>query len=266
MNENDIIKSMRVNRYDLSDYLIHFTKGTGKGAFENLLYIISTGKINPDWAIRNGKHGIFGKYPAVCFTDMPLFSFYQYVQNRNDESKVSFYGIALSKDQMFRLGARNVIYGTTNIAEPTAEPDSEEKRFTPFLPENEQYRYMLTNIDDKNDWTHEREWRWTNQFGKSHDNSLPIWRNNSINDDYGSDFDQQKAIIILTALEKEAVFIIDRFKKFTNPRIYNVHNIKKTFIVSRESIEQNGCSSYDAMNFVSLYHSGILKSIVDNQY
>lgn len=265
MDENDIMKLMKVNRFDLSDYLIHFTKASGKGAFENLKSIITTGKINPDWAIRNGKHGIFGNHPAVCFTDMPLFSFYQYVKNRNNESKVSFYGIALSKDQMFRMGARNVIYGTTNVVEPTAEPDSEEKRFTPFLPENEQYRYMLTNIDDKNDWTHEREWRWTNQFGKSHDNKLPIWRNNSINEDYGSEFDQQKPIIILTALEKEVIDIIAIFKRFKDPRIFNVHNVDKTFIVSRESIESNDCTSYDAMNFVSFYQAGILKSVVEGQ-
>ncbi|NMC61318.1 MAG: hypothetical protein GYA51_18345, partial [Candidatus Methanofastidiosa archaeon] len=158
---------MKVNRFDLSDYLIHFTRSSGKGAFENLKSIIATGKLNPAWALRNGKRGIFGNHPAVCFTNMPLFSFYQYVKNRHDDSKVDFYGIALDKEKMFRLGARNVIYGTTNFPEDNGEPDAEGRRMTSYLPEKEQYRYILTNIDDKNDWTHEGEWRWTNQFGKS---------------------------------------------------------------------------------------------------
>ncbi len=186
-------------------------------------------------------------------------------KNLHDESKVDFYGIALDKEKMYKLGARKVIFGTTNFPEDNGEPDPEEKRITSYLSEKEQYRYILTNIEDKNDWTHEREWRWTNQFGKSHDNKLPIWRNNSINEDYGSEFDQQKPVIILTALEKEVFDVIAIFKKFTDPRIYNVHNINKTFIVSRESIERNDCMSYDAMNFVSFYQSGILKSVVEGQ-
>lgn len=267
MDENDIIKSMKVNRFDLSDYLIHFTRSTGKHAFENLKSIISTGKINPDWAVRNGKRGIYGNYPAVCFSDMPLYSFYQYVKNRHADSKVDFYGIALSKDQMFRLGARNVIYGTTNLVEANGEPEADARRVTPFLPEKEQYRYILTNIDDKNDWTHEREWRWTNQFSKSHDDRLPIWRNNSFNEIYGDlDFDQQKPIFVLTALESEVTEIMMLFERFKDPRIYNTHNIRRTYIVSRERIENSGCLSYDNMDFKSLYHAGILRAVASDQY
>jgi hypothetical protein len=266
MDDNDIIKSMKVNRFDLSDYLIHFTRSTGKHAFENLKSIIASGKINPDWAIRKGKRGVYGNYPAVCFTDMPLFSFYQYVKNRHADSKVDFYGIAISKDQMFRLGARNVIYGTTNLTEDKGEPDSGERRITPYLPETEQYRYILTNIDEKNDWTHEREWRWTNQFGKSHDNNLPIWRNNSFNETFGDlDFDQQKPIFILTAFESEVKEIMKLFERFKDPRIYNSHNIKRTYVVSRESIEKSGCLSYDKMKFKSLYHAGLLRAVVSEQ-
>jgi hypothetical protein len=266
MDDNDIIKSMKVNRFDLSDYLIHFTRNTGKRAFENLKSIVASGKINPDWAVRNGKRGIYGNYPAVCFTDMPLFSFYQYVKNRHVDSKVDFYGIALSKDQMFRLGARNVIYGTTNLAEDNGEPDSEEKRITPYLPEKEQYRYILTNIDDKNDLPHEREWRWTNQFSKSHDDKFPIWRNNSFNEIYGDlDFDQHKPIFILTASEDEVNEILKLFERFKDPRIYNSHNIKRTYIISRESIEKSGCISYDKMDFISLYNAGLLRAVVSEQ-
>lgn len=262
MDDRNPIKLMKVNRLDLSDYLIHFTRSTGKGAFENLKSIIATGKINPAWAVRNGKRGIFGNHPAVCFTDMPLFSFYQYVKNRHDDSKVGFYGIAVDKEKMFKLGARNVIYGTTNFPEDNGEPDSDERRFTSYLPEKEQYRYILTNIDDKNDWTHEREWRWTNQFGKSHDNKLPIWRNNSVNEIYGSVFDHQNPIFILTESEKEVLEIVALFEKFTDSRIYSIHNVKKTYIVSKESIDEGRCLSYDKMDFISLCHAGLIGAAV----
>jgi hypothetical protein len=264
MDETNFVKSMKVNRYDLSDYLIHFTRNTEKSSFDNLKAIIATGKIYSGWALRHGKRTIYGSSEAVCFTDMPLFSFYQYVKNRHNETKVYFYGIALDKEKMFQLGARNVIYGTTNTLEDPRNPLPDESLHTPYLPEKEQYRYILTKINNKNDWTHEREWRWTNQLCESHDNNLPIWRKNALNDD-SSIFDQQKPIIILTALEKEVSDIIAIFKRFTDQRIYNVHNINKTFIVSRESIERNDCMSYDAMNFVSFYQSGILKSVVEGQ-
>ncbi len=89
MDDSSSIKSMKVNGFDLSDYLIHFTRRTGKGAFDNLKSIITTGKLNPDWGVRNGKRGIFGDHPAVCFTDMPLFSFYQYVKNLIIPDKLS---------------------------------------------------------------------------------------------------------------------------------------------------------------------------------
>ena len=265
MDENDMTKSMNVNRFDVSDYLIHFTRSTGHRAFDNLKAIIVSGKISPDWAVKNRKRGIYGNYPAVSFTDMPLFSFYQYVKNRHADSKVDFYGIALSKDQMFRLGARNVIYGTTNLVEDGVEADSEERRFTAYLPEKEQYRYIFANIDEKNDWIHEREWRWTNQFWKSHDHNLPIWRNNSFNEIFGdSDFDQQKPIFILTAFESEVTEIMKLFERFKDPRVYNTHNIRRTYITSRESIEISRCTSYDKMNFLSLSKSGLMKKVKDN--
>lgn len=266
MNENDMTKPMNVNRFDVSDYLIHYTRSTGHRAFENLKAIIVSGKISPDWAVRNGKRGIYGNYPAVSFSEMPLFSFYQYVKNRHADSKVDFYGIALCKDQMFRLGARNVIYGTTNLVEDNEEPDAEARRVTQFLPEKEQYRYVFTNIDDKNDWTNEREWRWTNQFWKSHDNNLPIWRNNSFNEISGnSEFDQQKPIFILTEFESEVIEIMKLFERFKDQRIYNTHNIKKTYIICGESIESSGYMSYDEMDFISLYHAGILRAVVSGQ-
>lgn len=108
-----------------------------------------------------------------------------------------------------------------------------------------------------------KEWRWTNQFWKSHDNNLPIWRNNSYNETFGDlDFDQQKPTFILTVLECEVIEIMKLFEIFKDPRIYNTHNIRRTYIVSRESIEKSPCICYDKMDFKSLYHAGLLRPVV----
>ena len=48
MDDRNPMKLMKVNRFDLSDYLIHLTRSTGKGTFENLKSIITAGKLNPD--------------------------------------------------------------------------------------------------------------------------------------------------------------------------------------------------------------------------
>jgi hypothetical protein len=76
------------------------------------------------------------------------------------------------------------------------------------------------------------------------------------------DFDQQEPLFILTAFECEVTEILKLFERFKDQRIYNTHNIRRTYIFSRESIENSGCLSYDNMNFVSLYHAGLLRAVV----
>jgi hypothetical protein len=263
MGTRELVQAMKYNRFDLADYLIHFTKQSEKSSFATLKEIITSGKIICDWSIRNDKRNVFGNFPAVCFTDMPLFSFYQYVQNRHDETKVDFYGIAINKASMFKLGARNVIYGTTNNHEEQSEPDNEGKRITSFLNEKEQYRFIRTEIDDKHDWTHEREWRWTNQFGQSTGDYLPIWK---IDQDYygfgDTTFAQEREINIITRLNSEIDELVSLFETFQDPKIYNLHNIQKTYAISLQNIEASNCLSYDKLTFISLYNEGLLRKVV----
>lgn len=168
---NDKIREMS-RRKDLSSQLIHFTRNNDDAdAFEVLKNIISDGFLKCSWSVRNGKNTIFGDAPAVCFTEMPLFAFHEYVDKRNDFSKISNYGIALSKNELFKKGARNVIYGLSNDGE--FETRINDKMFVRGLDNNEQYRYMLTDIGNTNDWTHEREWRWKS---RNNENYLPIWK------------------------------------------------------------------------------------------
>lgn len=68
------IKAIKIDRFDLSDYLIHFTRQGEKSSFETLLGIVTSGQINCSWSIRNVRRTIFGSKPAICFTDMPLYT------------------------------------------------------------------------------------------------------------------------------------------------------------------------------------------------
>lgn len=217
----DLLKKMYKNRFDMSDYLIHFTrKNNNNTAFDNLKEIIKSGQLNAGWSVRNTKRTIFGKYPAVCFTEMPLFSFITYVQNRNDIEKIDLYGIAISKEFMFKNGARNVIYGLSQGSnDETLLEDGEW--FTPHLPEEEQYRYMLTDIAYINDWTHEREWRWRNCFSFSKGNYFPIWKIDEIlkvaEKNYGDiRFNQDKNIYIIVRSIAEANELKEIFQSLTS--------------------------------------------------
>jgi hypothetical protein len=265
MNSIEKIKYIKRGRHDISDYLIHFIRDEGKkSSFEILIDIINDGKILCGWAVRNGKRTIFGDKPAVCFTDMPLYSFNNYVTKRGDKTKVDFYGIALPKKKMFDLGARNVIYGTSYEGnEEEKKGDGSDEMNNPNLPLNEQYRYMLTQINDTNDWTHEREWRWTNYLSKSKGNYLPIWKINEYDAYFDGDieFYQEQGIFIIVRYENEIDRLQNIFSTFKDEAIYNRPNIDRTYAVSLEKLSACGRLAYDKLDFISLLKDKICTKI-----
>src|SRR5260370_41525724 len=115
---------------------------------------------------------------------MPVYAFLDYAKTRADKLNVQTYGIALLNEELFRAGARPVIYG---LSRPHAElPSAASNRWAgPRLLDpscgiarHEQYRYVAMNLgrDRLIDWSHEREWRWTNDFAKDRDPpGLAIW-------------------------------------------------------------------------------------------
>jgi hypothetical protein len=256
------LKAIKQDRFDLSDYLIHFTRRSDRSSFETLKAIVASGRINCSWSIRGPKRTIFGAKPAICFTDMPLYSFYRYVVNRNDLEKVDFYGVAVHKTKMFQLGARNVIYGTTTENETENEVANGDWN-NPNLPANEQYRYMLTHINDVNDWTHEREWRWTNHFNRSRGDYLPVWINNTYEPDFGDiEFYQERGIFLITRTENEINELQEVFETFVDETAYNFSNIKRTFALSLENLRDNERLSYDKLDLVSLIKDGICRRMI----
>lgn len=121
------------SRYDLSDYLFHFTSGSNA---KNTLNKILTDKKLLD--VRS--KGI------ICFTEAPLPSLVQMfnIFAKYDKPMYAPYGIAIPKIELFDLGARPVISG----------PEDE------IYMIDEKIRWRYEQYDPReNDFSWLREWR-----------------------------------------------------------------------------------------------------------
>ena len=138
--------------------------GPDADAFLVLQTIIRLGGLTPGYSFRKGRTTIYGGKPAVCATEMPLYSFAEYVRSRGDGGKVSAYGIAFLKSEFHAAGGRPAIYGLSTDS-PTMTRNEPYCRIfdEATLPRAEQYRYVAYNPSGASwiDWSHEREWRWT---------------------------------------------------------------------------------------------------------
>lgn len=172
-------------RFDLSDYLIHFFRDVdmNSGSYIHLpeycghncnhhqikieaRYLIRLAirnhKIISSWSYRNGGRTIYGKSPAVCFTEMPIAAYLDAgFQRLKNKEKIGLYALLFPKDKMFSVGARPVIYALdSDLSVNDILSDGDERLIDETrLPLNEQYRYV-SYYPQKVDWTHEREWRW----------------------------------------------------------------------------------------------------------
>jgi hypothetical protein len=62
-------------------------------AFSVLQTILRLGGLLPGYSFREGRTTIYGGKPAVCATEMPIYSFSRYVRERN---QVSVWGRAMA--------------------------------------------------------------------------------------------------------------------------------------------------------------------------
>lgn len=169
-------------RFDLSDYLIHFFRDidleSNKGirlpefmgwqnldedtylpAFFMLRAALRNGRLWATWSFRNGVRTIYGPEPAICFTEMPIAAFLQAGNTRwaNGEAMSSL-ALVFPKNELFLLGARPVIYGSSsNDIKPFDDFQGNRMLSEKTFPSHEQYRYVT--FKSYVDWTHEREWR-----------------------------------------------------------------------------------------------------------
>ena len=95
-------------RTDLSDYLIHFTKGATpadwEGAYSNLCAILDQNRIMAS----NGD--IRGGFHCVCFTEAPIDQLKYGLLNERGFSQAAPFGLMFHKLTIFSSGGRSVIY------------------------------------------------------------------------------------------------------------------------------------------------------------
>lgn len=132
-------------------------------AFYVLKTIIRLGGLIPGYSFRKGRTTIYGGHPAICATEMPIYSFASYAKEKGNSGKVSAYGIAFLKEEFYAAGGRPAIYGLS-VDRVSYEKNTDYCRVIDrnVLPLEEQYRYVAYNPSASKwiDWSHEREWRW----------------------------------------------------------------------------------------------------------
>ncbi|EKO3466634.1 DUF4427 domain-containing protein [Vibrio fluvialis] len=264
-------------RFDLSDYLIHFFRDVdlqGKNyihfpehcGFNNLAHsdyldarfllrcAIRHCKISASWSFRGAVRTIYGESPAVCFTDMPVSAFVKTSVDRlNMGENIGLYALLLPKADMFKVGARPVIYGLDGFGSNLPSGYGGGKRIINpnLLPLNEQYRYV-TYVPGSIDWTHEREWRWPFR------GNMDSYEDEIKEDGQHSDFENTPGLELECANLKGAGVIVPKnrdVKYILNDLLTLIdRNVLSrdsfTFIISTENL-----SSYtDIVDPISLSH------------
>ena len=162
------------NRTDMTGMVTHLTKPTEEDlksidikdeklinikAVDNLIKILIDKNIKGS---TTEKGFIVGKEPAVCFQDVPMYSLVQNVKyeqlmrHEGESKKIRYCGVGLSfgKFNVFMTGGRPVFYEQTAKAKD-------------ILCKEEHWRIVNLQLIPKStiiDWTHEREWRYKNDF------------------------------------------------------------------------------------------------------
>lgn len=127
-------------RVDLSEQLIHLTRGTLAEAETSFRNIVT------ERQLRGSNKGIRGGHKVVCFSESPVDVLAKMFSGTGHSFRYRPFGIMVSKSWLFAKGARPVIY----------QPESDYD----LLPEQLQYRHVrFDEPGAEKDFTFEREWR-----------------------------------------------------------------------------------------------------------
>jgi len=129
-------------RPDISDSVIHFTKGaTSEEALWRLLDILQGGRL------LGGTGMIRGDFRCVCFTEAPLPALAEDFAAAGSFARYQPFGVMFSKRWLFARGGRPVVYQT--------DADYEQ------MPIELRWRHVRYEPDSVPpiDFTWEREWR-----------------------------------------------------------------------------------------------------------
>lgn len=296
---------MKLDRIDLSDTLIHFVSELDMSStdynmsemhpkeyamngdmveydllspFFILRRIIRNLQLISTWSYRKGSRTIYGDFPAVCFTEMPIAEFVKTSIDRSLKGqKISNYALIFDKKQMFTLGSRPVIYGTSQ--DVIVVSSGVTKKLSPAIyDDKELYRYVAFKLDRLPypiDWTHEREWRWPNYDYKYYPIDQVIWgdeedyddelnelcqqRENSRIDFHGLNLEKENLsnVGIIIKTEEQARLVIRDILTLIDSQL-----ISKSlfgFILFFNKLEQNLDKLYDKAYVNSIINSGLIK-------
>lgn len=126
-------------RGDLSNQLIHLTKGPPEQASASFLNIIKLKKLI------GGNGNIRGGYTCICFSEAPLNVLSLSLSEEKKGFRYAPLGLIVSKYWFFKQGGRPVIY----------QPEEDFLN----LPECFKFRHVKYNPLEGIDYTWEREWR-----------------------------------------------------------------------------------------------------------
>lgn len=131
-----------MSREDISEYLIHFTKGDDEhAAFDRIRTILA------EQRLVGSSNNIRGGHKCVCFSEAPLAALEKGLLNSSAYSRYSPFGILFNKIWIYEQGGRPVIYQLRDEYEQ--------------LPESHSWRHVTYDPVSKPtvDFTWEREWR-----------------------------------------------------------------------------------------------------------
>lgn len=127
-------------REDLSNKLIHLTRGSYQEASDNFSSILESK------SLRGSDRDIRGKHKVVCFSEAPINKLgYILAQPNRENFRYAPFGVMFEKEYLFGKGARPVIY----------QPEQEYG----LLHVEQKYRHVKFDMGRNIDWTWERGWR-----------------------------------------------------------------------------------------------------------
>lgn len=127
-------------RDDLSNRLIHLSKGSYEEAKNTFFKIINAGKL------LGSSEAARGDDKVICFSEAPISKLSTILANPNAYNiRYRPFGVMYEKSYLFEKGARPAIYQTN------AEYD--------LLNSEQKYRHVRFEPSNNIDWTWEREWR-----------------------------------------------------------------------------------------------------------
>lgn len=137
-----------------SIYLTHLIRGrSDNDSYNTLLKILESGFLRASFSKRSGHNTVKGDKEVVCFQDTTFDEMNEVITGEKwieHEQIYREFGIQISKELLFRDGARPVIYDKAN-------------EIMNLIDENIYWRVVNLDLEDKGlmytDWTHEHEWR-----------------------------------------------------------------------------------------------------------